>query len=278
MLSLRVTAALVGAASLSFSTFAAAEPVATLPAVPYIDAASGLWTVTVGVGGQMQPSYAGAGSSELVAIPMISVRRAGTQVRFRSMRDNASFAVIDMGTFRAGPTLAYRTGRKASDHRELWGMRDVPYAIELGGFAEYYPTDWLRGRAEVRRGFNGHQGVVAEFAIDAVVPFGRDLIFAAGPRYSVMSDRVAETYFGVSASESYLSGLPAYDAKGGSAAVGVGGQLRYRINSDWDAIGWVEYDRLLGSAAGSPVVALNGSRDQVKYGLGATYSFDVGVR
>lgn len=254
------------------------QPVATFPAVPFIPQVSGGWTVTVGIGGQMQPVYPGASRTEFNPFPMVSVRRAGTNRAFRSMRDNASFAIIESRGFRAGITGTYRTARKASNFAEIHGLRDVPFTVEVGGFAEYYPTDWLRGRAEVRRGFNGHEGVVAEFAIDAIVPLAEQVSFAFGPRYTVMSDNAANTYFSVSAAESLASGLPAYDAKGGSNAVGVGGQLRYAINRQWDAIAWVEYDRLLGGAANSPIVTVNGSRDQLKYGLGATYSFDIGIR
>lgn len=262
---------------LSFSTLAAAQPVATFPSVPFVPQVSGGWTVSVGLGGQMQPSYPGANSSEFKPFPMFSVRRAGSKLRFRSMRDNASFALIDEGAFRAGPTGAYRVGRKSSDHRETWGLNDVNYAIEIGGFAEYYPSDWLRGRAEVRRGFNGHEGVVAEFAADVILPVTQQLTFAAGPRYTLASNRAAASYYNISAAESLASGLPAYEVRGASHAVGAGGQLRYTINPQWDVLGWVEYDRLLGSVADSPIVA-RGSRDQLKYGIGANYSFDIGIR
>ena len=269
---------LIGALSVSalVSTAAIAQSVATFPAVPFVPSVSGGWTVSVGLGGQMQPSYPGANSSEFNPFPMFSMRRAGSPLRFRSMRDNASIALIEMGGFRAGPVGAYRVQRKASDHRETWGLRDVPYAIEIGGFAEYYPSDWLRGRVEVRRGFNGHEGIVAEFAADFIMPLTPQLIFAAGPRYTVTNARAAEAYFNVSAAESLTSGLPIYNASG-SSAIGAGGQLRYTINRQWDVLGWVEYDRLLGSVADSPLVTL-GSRDQLKYGVGANYSFDIGIQ
>ena len=42
--------------------------------------------------------------------------------------------------------------------------------------------------------------------------------------------------------------------------------------------GYVEYDRLLGGIADSPLVKFRGSTDQVTYGLGVAYSFDVGIR
>jgi MipA family protein len=256
----------------------AADPVVMLPSVPFVPSASGGWTVTVGIGGEMQPSYEGASSSKLAPKPIISIRRAGTPARFKSMRDNASFALIDVGGFRAGPVGSYKASRKAADHAELRGLRDVDWAIELGGFAEYYAMDWLRLRAELRRGFNGHEGIVADFAADVIVPINDRMTFAAGPRYRVTDAKYAETYFSVSNIEALASGLPVYDAKGGSGSVGVGAQLRYKLDPQWEVRGYVEYDKLLGSIADSPLVQLRGSTNQVTYGLGVAYSFDVGVR
>ena len=55
------------------------------------------------------------------------------------------------------------------------------------------------------------------------------------------------------------------------------GHGRYQITPRWEAHYYVEYDRLLGGAAASPLVQLRGSPNQVTVGLGASYSFDVRV-
>lgn len=72
--------------------------------------------------------------------------------------------------------------------------------------------------------------------------------------------------------------MPAFDAKAGSNAVGAGAQVRYKLDPQWEVRGYVEYDKLLGSAADSPLVKFGGSANQVTYGVGVAYSFDVGVR
>jgi len=257
---------------------ALADPVVTLPAVPFVPAASGRWTVTLGLGGEMAPSYPGAGSSMLDPKPIISVRRAGTPARFKSMRDNASFALIDYGRFRAGPVGAYKSARKAEDHSELRGLKNVDFAVEIGGFAEYYAFDWLRVRSEVRRGFGGHEGIVADFSADLILPLNERMTFAFGPRYTATDSKYAQSYFSVSNVEALASGLPAYDAKGGSNSVGLGAQIRYQVDSQWEVRGYVEYDKLLGSVADSPLVQLRGSTNQLTYGVGVAYSFDIGVR
>jgi len=111
-----------------------------------------------------------------------------------------------------------------------------------------------------------------------IVPLNERMTFSAGPRYTLVNSKYASTYFSVSNVEAMASVLPAFDADGGSNAVGVGAQLRYQLDPQWDLRGYVEYDKLLGSAAGSPLVKFRGSSDQVTYGVGVAYSFDVGVR
>jgi MipA family protein len=41
---------------------------------------------------------------------------------------------------------------------------------------------------------------------------------------------------------------------------------------------YVEYDRLLGDAAKSPLVTVRGSVNQTTVGIGASYSFDFKIR
>ena len=72
--------------------------------------------------------------------------------------------------------------------------------------------------------------------------------------------------------------LPVFDAKGGAYSVGVGSQVSYRINPQWEVHAYVEYEKLLGDAADSPIVKLRGASNQTTIGLGASYSFDFKIR
>ena len=51
-------------------------------------------------------------------------------------------------------------------------------------FVEYWPVEFLRARAEMRRGFNGHEGFVADFGLDLVQSFGA-LTVSVGPRLAL---------------------------------------------------------------------------------------------
>jgi outer membrane protein len=75
--------------------------------------------------------------------------------------------------------------------------------------------------------------------------------------------------------QSLPSGLPVHDANGGLRSIGAGMQLRYQWNRQWAARAYAEYDRLMGDAASSPLVTERGSPNQLRFGLGVTYSFEV---
>jgi outer membrane protein len=52
-------------------------------------------------------------------------------------------------------------------------------------------------------------------------------------------------------------------------------QARYAWSPRWATHGFIEYERLAGDAANSPLVTQRGARDQIQVGIGATYSFDM---
>jgi MipA family protein len=247
----------------------------TLPfSLPWV---GGDWTVTVGAGVELKPNFEGSRHSMLSPVPFFSVRRAGTPEQFRTTRDGISFSLFDYGRFRAGPAGRLEMTRDAGRFQELRGLGNVNLTVELGGFAEYYPVDWLRTRVEVLQGVTGHHGLVADFSADVIVPLRDRLTFSAGPRFSVTDTRALGPRFGITPMQAAASGLPAFHTKGGAHSVGVGGQLIYHYDPQWEVRPYVEYDRLLGSAAQSPLVRFRGSANQVTVGIGVSYSFDVRV-
>lgn len=279
-LAVALLVALLVTPALAFT--ASAQPVLTLPSpksvLPFLPSAAGDWTITVGGEGALKSDFEGAKHSLFSPTPILSIHRAGSPDRFQSPRDGASIALVDFGGFRAGAVGKFKSARTAGSYSELNGLGDVKLAVEIGGFVEYFPVDWLRTRAEVRRGFGGHNGVVADFSADVIVPVTQRLILSAGPRFTLEDAKATAPYFGIDAAQAMASGLPVFDPKGGSHAVGAGAQARYWFNPQWEVHSYVEYDRLLGSAAASPLVTLRGSPNQTSIGLGTSYSFDVRVR
>ena len=265
------------AALLALSAPAAATDMAPAPARASFmtPAPVAMWTVTIGVEGRMLPSYEGSNSYTLGPVPLFNIRRAGTPPSFRAPRDGFGFAILDTGQFQAGPAFKVDLPRRDGSHSDLAGLGNVDWTFEAGAFVQYWPTQWLRGRIELRRGFGGHQGLVSDVTADVVVPVGPQLTLSGGPRMTVATAAATSPYFSVTPTQSAASGLPVYDAGGGLRSYGAGAQARYAWSPQWATHTFIEYERLAGDAANAPLVVQRGSRDQVQVGLGVAYSFDM---
>jgi MipA family protein len=234
------------------------------------------WTITLGAEGRLEPLFQGSTRERWRPYPIFAVRRFGTPEPFRGPRDGFGIGLIGGSNFQIGPVGQFVWWRREkADPPALHGLGNVPWAGEVGIFAEYWSLPWLRTRAEVRQGFNGHHGVVSDIMMDAVVPVDAHWTLSGGPRLTLASTPALRPYFSIDAVQSAASGLPVFDAKGGVRSVGAGTQARYLWTPQWATHAFVEYERLTGGAASSPLVEQRGSPDQVTIGFGVTHSFDI---
>ncbi|MBB4038745.1 outer membrane scaffolding protein for murein synthesis (MipA/OmpV family) [Microvirga flocculans] len=231
------------------------------------------WIVTVKGNVRVGPSYPGSDEFSFIGYPSLSFRRAGTVERFSAPDDGLSFSFLDESVFRIGVVGRFQGGRYLQDNRELFGLQKVDWAVEPGVFVEYWPIDFLRARAEVRRGFNGHEGFVADFGLDAVQRFGA-VTLSIGPRLALGDSEFTRTYFGVTPVEAALNGqVTPYRPSGGITSVGATGAISYDWSPQWSTTAFVTYKHLVGDAADSPIVKRFGSEHQVGFGLTVSYSF-----
>jgi outer membrane protein len=251
----------------------AVPPAAYVPPVPD-------WIVTIGGELRIGPKWTGApdGTFRLTGGPLFSIRKVGTPPDYFGPRDSFGFTILDLGQIKIGPAVQFVWRRKASSDTALNGLGDVDFALQAGAFAEYWPAQWLRLRGEARQGFGGEKGVTGDLFLDAIIPAGQ-FRFSAGPRLTAQSTAAVSPYFSITPTQSIgstvagLPALPVYHADGGLFSYGAGGQAEYFFNPQWAAHGFVEYQRLTGSAADSPLVIQRGSPNQFTFGLGATYAF-----
>lgn len=235
--------------------------------------ASGEWIVTVKGTVGVQPDYVGSDKTSLFGYPSISLRRAGAPVAFSAPDDGIGIALYEASGFRVGPVARFRAGRYTGDDRRLIGLDDVRWAIEPGLFAEFYPVDGIRVRAEVRRGFNGHEGVVGTLGVDGIARAGA-FTFSGGPRLEFGDTTFARDVFGVTPREAAWNGLVTpYRPTGGFTAVGAAAAVTYAFSPSWSTTVFGGYKRLVGPAADSPVTRRFGSPNQLTAGVSLAYSF-----
>ena len=146
--------------------------------------------------------------------------------------------------------------------------------MRLGAFAEYYPLQFLRTRAEVLQGVSGADGLTVNLMADYIYRPNQSWLFTAGPRLQFANTQYELTFYSINASEAVASGLTPYHASGGLNSAGANATARYYFNDRFSVRGFVEWDRLVDDAANSPLVKAKGSEDQVQFGLGAAYRFN----
>jgi outer membrane protein len=249
----------------------AADPVfATPSAIP-----SG-WIVTLKGNLKVGPSYPGADDYSVFGYPSLSFRRVGTVERFSAPDDGLSLSFLEESAFRIGAVGRFQGGRYLQDDRRLFGLRKVDWAVEPGIFVEYWPLEFLRARAELRHGINGHEGFVADLGLDVVQRFGA-VTLSAGPRLALGDNEFTRTYFGVTPVEAALNGqVTAYRPSGGITSVGATAAVSYDWSPQWSTTAFATYRRLVGDAADSPIVERFGSENQLGLGLSLSYSFETG--
>lgn len=256
---------------------AAAADISPPPPVtkaPAPAAATSDWEVTLGGVVEYGSAFAGAPTHDMSfwGWPIIDIHTPGTLPTFFGGRDSASIALINLPNFKLGPAAKYISDRRESSYAALQGLGDVSWAVQAGGFAEYWAVPWLRLRAEVRQGFNGETGVTGDLFADFVATIGQWRA-SVGPRATFQTAAAISPYFNVTPTQSLLSGLPVYNTSGGFYSWGVGGQVDYFYNPQWSFYALMEFERISDSAAGSPIVTVRGSPDQYTFGLGISYSF-----
>lgn len=235
---------------------------------------SGNWALTLGGSGFVAPKFEGSKKSSLQFAPIISIGRQGPDARFVSRNDNPSVAVIDQGAFRAGIAGKLVMPRENDSEHELRGMKNVRLGVEIGGFAEIYPTDFIRVRGELRQGIRSHSGQVGDIAVDAFADITPDIRISGGPRIRLASGNYFDRYYGVSAGAAASGGPSAYNPGGGVHSVAVGGAIDWKPTEKWSVSSFAEYRRLMGPAADSSLVRERGSANQFVVGLSASYKFN----
>jgi outer membrane protein len=233
------------------------------------------WRVTIGLGPQVVTSFPGARSVRVWPTGYFSYRRPNEPAPFSAPDDGFGIALLDFGWIKAGPVGRALSNRGLSDgNGAFWGLRTVGWTLELGAFLDVYLSEHLRTHLELRQGVNGHDGLVGNVAIDAIQKYGA-FTFSIGPRLALGNTTYMQSYFSVTPAEAFANGkVYPYQAYGGVTSFGGLATVKYDFNQNWSATLFGGYDRLMNSAAQSPIPNRLGSLNQYSGGVIVAYTFD----
>jgi len=229
--------------------------------------------VTLGIGPEMMPSF--PGSKGFRAVPTAHFGWGKTDP-FYAPDDGFDVALFNNGTVAFGPVARVREQRSLGNgNANFYGIHDIGWTFEIGGFGELWLADFLRTRAEVRQGVNGHNGLVADVMIDYVYRSG-PWTASIGPRLAFGNNTFMRAFFSVTPWEAQLNGrVYPYQANGGLASLGTMLSVKYQFTPTWSFNLFGGYNRLMGSAADSPIPNRLGSSNQWTTGGIIAYTFDL---
>ncbi len=240
------------------------------------------WSLAVGGGFLVSPTYLGDDDMATSALPYIRVTRGDRF--FASVQEGLGYRLIDGDGWRAGPVVTIEFGRDeeeggnpfriaGDDTTDLLGLGDIDTSFGVGGFVER-DMGPLTASLRVRQATGGHEGLVGEAGVQyrARLGQGRAPTFVSvGPRVNFADETYHEAYFGVDAVQSLASGLAPYEAGSGLVSYGVGASVIRPITRQVTFVGVVGVDALASEVADAPLVDQRGSDTQTSIGAFLTY-------
>ena len=227
------------------------------------------WALSIGLTGGFSPDYEGSNDYGFRYGPNISASWRDT-IYYKGKTLGAN--LIRKKKIKAGLLLTKSSGRSEDNNDKLEGLGDVDGSVEAGGFLNYRLQPY-RFRVEVRQDIgSGHEGALVIMSAGTKLPSEKPLgSLEIGTTWA--SDDYMASFFGVDGQQSLSSGLKRYHADAGIKDVKISLTTGYEITNRWRVGGSIEYKRLVGDAAESPVVD-----DKNQFVAGISLSYHMGSK
>lgn len=263
---------------------------------------AGEWSGMIGAGVALSPEYDGAKNYDVKPVPNISLEWENTPSGTDAM--GGIFAAPETGFGLYGASLdplkglqveffntpvgtqdlsasigvGYNMGRDQNDSDALRGMGDINGYAQTSLTFETSPSadipNFITSSLSIVQDVGGSvDGTTVEIEAAMNHMLAPGVVISYGPHATWANEDHMQSYFGVSAKQSARSGYRTYNADSGFKNVGVGVSFMFPLSERWMVTGLINYDRLLGDAADSPLVQDKGSADQGTAVIGTSYRF-----
>lgn len=239
---------------LSLGTLSAVHAQNAAPEGPLIGA--GVWS---------RPAYEGASSQTTALIPV--VRYYG-----RPWFARTTFGVLEGGVrtevargLTVGAQLAYEGGRESSESTFLSERRlpSLPASASWGAHVEFEkdlgPVPFI-ALLRYRQDVDTARGAQTDLRLTAGVYQGAGIKAGVFVQTTWADAKAGQYYHGLGAQQAAQSGLPAFEAQGGTLFNAAGLLWSYDLTSRWMLLGSVESRWLRGDAIDSPLTRASVSR------------------
>jgi outer membrane scaffolding protein for murein synthesis (MipA/OmpV family) len=227
-----------------------------------------VWRAELGADLASYPVFEGSQRYKAMPTPFAEVEYRGRL--FASTGEGVGVNILRGRTWRAGAAVSYDLGRDVDVERSwLRGLGDVHPAPEGKLFAEYGILPFVF-TADLRRGFGGHNGLIGDLGVYMPVIGSEKGFLFIGPSVTFADRRYMQSYFGVTEAQASRSRFHPYDASAGLKSAGFGASGTLFVSEHWFLQIDAAYERLLDSAAASPITE---ARSQFVAVAGVGYKF-----
>ncbi|MBN9554609.1 MAG: MipA/OmpV family protein [Alphaproteobacteria bacterium] len=232
----------------------------------------------VSLGAGLMPDYEGA--SKYIVVPYADGQANLGKYFLRFDGGALQLNLIDSDTWHAGPLIGYRMGRGDVYSGAVARMAHIRYSMTEGGFVEWEhlaedPRSGERITLAVAEG-NINRDTGLDITLRGTIHRPLDFI-NPGFILSLSADtafgdgKYMDTYFGVNGPDALTSGFPQFRGEAGIRKAGVSISVDQFLSEKWSVGLRLNYERLFGGAADSPVTAIAGSPDQMFGGVVVGY-------
>ena len=213
------------------------------------------WQTEVGLGAEFEPAFTGSGRYQVQPGPVIDIRYK--DIAFASTGEGIGVNLFSFRHISFGTAITYDLGRSPHvDGEALSGLGTIHPAPEAEVFAttalaESFP---LTIRLDVRKQLGATYGIIGDAGAYLPMP-GSSQTFAwfVGPTVTLADTQYMNAYFGVSQTQAQNTHYKQYKANGGFKSAGLGISANYFVTPHIILNVDGAFDRLLGSAADSPI-------------------------
>jgi MipA family protein len=225
------------------------------------------------------PEFEGAADQTTKPLIAVSMRWGYRYIAWDGT--NGRFNALNHEAFEFGPIVNVSFGR--DDKIEPLRVRklgEIDDAFEAGLFTAYSfanvikDGDVVRLSAQLLRDVSStHDGTIGELAASYRLRVNSRLAITTTGSVGIANDDYADTYFSVSAASARITGLPVSKVEGGTKDASVSVSANYDLTQRWSIFGLVKASRLIGDFADSPIVDLEGDKNQLLVGVGIGWRF-----
>jgi len=268
-----------------------------ITAVGTKSAGAGEFSFKWGAGAGLAPDYWGSDDYIGLAFPILGVAWKGEEAQRGSrgyvfaldlhdasvdLREGVKAGLLHIGTPDRDNMLSLGFGlgrsRDADDNDVLNGMGNIDthalakVSLEGSGRDPSRP-DWHYALTFSQDISDEHDGASIDAGIGYSWPLWERWKLTTEVGITWASDDFTQAHFGVTTSQANLSGNTAYTAESGIVEATANATLQWKINKNLGVLTALSYGRLLGDAADSPLVDVEGDANQLTFIVGTQVTF-----